>query len=51
MGFMRLDGWTIGAPAHLEKVCFDLYREEWSHFIRLPSSEWRPIAEYQNRGF
>ncbi len=47
VGFMKQDGWTIGAPEYLERVCFDLYAKEWSHFIKMPSNVWHPISEYK----
>lgn len=47
MGFMLPDGRTLGAPAHLESVCFELYKNRWTHFIRMPDTHWRPISEYK----
>lgn len=47
IGFMRGDGWSIGAPAYLESTCFDLWRKEWTHFIRMPSMSWHPIEFYR----
>lgn len=43
VGFMRDDGWSLGAPADLEDVAFRLWADEWKYIIRKPQSEWSPI--------
>lgn len=44
--FLRGDGWTLGAPKHLESVAYSLWRDEWTHFCRRPGLAWVPIAKY-----
>lgn len=47
IGFMRNDGWSLGAPAELESVAYRMWADEWKWFIRTGEIEWRPIKEYQ----
>jgi hypothetical protein len=44
VGFMRKDGWSLGAPSNLELAAFRLWQKEWSYRIDLPASEWRKIT-------
>lgn len=40
VGFMRNDGWSLGAPAELEDAAFRLWADQWTHVIRKPQTEW-----------
>lgn len=44
--FKRNDGWTLGAPKEFEDVAYRMWRDEWTHFVRRPNSEWKGIGEY-----
>lgn len=44
--FLRADGWTLGAPKHLERVAYDMWKDRWTHFVRRPHSVWVPIDKY-----
>lgn len=46
VGFLRKDGWSLGAPEHLESDAFRMWADEWTHFTRKPEVEWKPISEY-----
>lgn len=43
VGFLREDGWSLGAPAQFEMVAYRMWPDEWTHRIDLPASEWRKI--------
>lgn len=45
--FIRRDGWSLGAPAHLEEIAYRMWRDEWVGFIRRPSEIAQPIREYK----
>ena len=47
IAFKRNDGWTLGAPRHLELVAFSLWKGDWTHFSK-DGQEWLPIEEYLN---
>lgn len=44
--FIRDDGWSLGAPACLEKSAFHLWKGYWTGFIRMPGTQVIPIEEY-----
>lgn len=44
--FLRDDGWTLGAPQHLERVAYETWRGEWTHFARKPWKKWIAIRKY-----
>lgn len=44
--FLRDDGWTLGAPQHLERVAYETWRGEWIHFARKPWRRWIAIKKY-----
>lgn len=43
VGFMRKDGWSLGAPSELEDVAFRLWADEWTHQIRKPDTKWTKL--------
>lgn len=43
VGFLRADGWSLGAPAELKQIAFHLWKNEWTHKIELPNKEWEQI--------
>lgn len=43
VGFMRNDGWALGAPKELEDVAYRLWADEWTHKISKGETEWTPI--------
>lgn len=43
VGFLRNDGWSLGAPKGFEMVAYRMWPGEWTHRIDLPASEWRRI--------
>lgn len=50
--FVRNDGWTLGAPSHLEALAYDTWPKLWTHFIRRdPQTRalgpLQPISEYR----
>lgn len=45
--FVRRDGWSLAAPARLERVAYQMWADEWTHFVRRPSVIARPIEEYK----
>lgn len=47
VGFMRADGWSLGAPNDLEAVAYDMWRREWTHFVTKGDEHWRPISDYR----
>lgn len=40
VGFMRKDGWSLGAPKELESVAYRMWADEWVYKIEKPQSEW-----------
>lgn len=44
--FIRHDGWTLGAPEHLERAAYMQWPNEWRWFLRSPSTEIRSIENY-----
>lgn len=46
LGFMRGDGWSLGAPKKLENVARSLWADEWTHLINFPQTEWK---QYEQR--
>ena len=44
--FIRNDGWSLAAPSFLERDAFGLWENEWTHFMRRPEKEAKPISEY-----
>lgn len=49
--FVRKDGWSLGAPAHLEEVAWTMWPDQMEWFSRKPFEELKPISEYQFKGF
>ena len=45
--FCREDGWTLGAPAELERVAFGTWADKWIGFARWPLYEKQGIAAYR----
>ena len=45
--FERNDGWTIGAPAELEKLAHSLWQKTWVAFRSWPRYERLDISKYQ----
>ena len=43
VGFMRNDGWALGAPKEFEDVAFRLWADEWKYVIRKNQTEWTPL--------
>lgn len=43
VGFMRNDGWSIGAEHDLRDVAFHLWEDEWKWTIKNFETEWSPI--------
>lgn len=41
--FVRNDGWTLGAPAHLENVAFNMWRDEWTRKYRFTHGRWEAV--------
>ena len=44
--FLRDDGWSLGAPLVLEKTAYDLWKDNWTHFVRKGHNQWIEIARY-----
>ena len=44
--FIRNDGWSLAAPSSLERDAFGMWENEWTHFMRRPETEAKPISEY-----
>lgn len=44
--FIRNDGWSLGAPAHLERVAYEMHQGEWVGYMRTPFVVERMISEY-----
>lgn len=45
--FLRDDGWSLGAPAHLEYEAYRTWQNEWTAFARKGDEYFAPIAEYR----
>jgi hypothetical protein len=45
--FIRNDGWSLGAPAHLEWDAFQLWAGAWTGFMRKPEIQPQPINQYK----
>lgn len=45
--FRRSDGWTLGAPSRFENTAYELWRNEWTHFMRSDDTDWVSINEYR----
>lgn len=45
--FIRDDGWSLGAPHHLEDVAYKTWSDKWLGFMRRPARTARPIKDYQ----
>lgn len=43
VGYMRNDGWSLGAPKELEDVAFRMWADQWTHVIRKPETEWTKL--------
>lgn len=43
VGFMRGDGWSLGAPEELEDVAHRMWITEWTHIIRRDQTEWQKL--------
>lgn len=43
VGFLRDDGWSLGAPHHLEMVAFKLWVGQWTHKIERPNYVWQAL--------
>lgn len=43
VGFMRDDGWSLGAPEELENVAYRMWADEWTHTIKFPETEWTKL--------
>lgn len=44
--FIRNDGFTLGAPTHLEHAAYSLWKGQWTHFLRRPVITPLPMEEY-----
>lgn len=44
--FLRRDGWSLGAPKELERIAYEMWKDEWAYFTRRPFKRWLPIAKY-----
>lgn len=47
--FVRRDGWSLGAPLHLERVAYELWADHWVSFCRRPDLEMRSICDYHSQ--
>ncbi len=45
--FLRADGWSLGAPAELERVALATWADHWVSFMRWPLYERQPIKDYR----
>lgn len=43
VGFMRADGWSLGAPREFESVAQKMWADEWTHIVRAPNPYWLAI--------
>ena len=44
--FLRNDGWSLAAPPEFETLAFNLWRNEWTHYVRAGQQEWNNISWY-----
>ena len=44
--FIRNDGWSLGAPQHLEHAAYRLWKDEWTYFMRPPEIIIHRMDEY-----
>lgn len=47
--FLRDDGWSLGAPKHLERVAWAMWSKEWVAFMYNPPSKFQPIKKYRQK--
>ena len=45
--FQRADGFTLGAPADLERVALAMWTDDWVSFGRWPLYAKQPMREYR----
>lgn len=45
--FIRNDGWSLGAPLFLERVAYEMWKDQWVAFWRCSSGKVQPISEYR----
>lgn len=43
VGYMRGDGWSLGAPSELAESAYRLYADDWKYKIVKPETEWTPL--------
>jgi hypothetical protein len=43
VGFMRGDGWSLGAPKELEYVAQRIWANEWKYKIEKPQTYWTKL--------
>lgn len=41
VGFLRKDGWSLGAPFGLRWVAEEMWKDEWTHEINKGETEWK----------
>ena len=46
VAFLRNDGWSLGAPKHLEEVAYELWFGKWIAYARAPTRFWIDIEAY-----
>jgi len=44
--FIRMDGWSLGAPRHLEHAAYRLWKDEWVYFMRSPEILVHSMDDY-----
>jgi hypothetical protein len=44
--FIRQDGWSLGAPQHLEHAAYRLWKDEWVYYLRYPEILLHSMEEY-----
>ena len=47
VGYRRKDGWSLGAPVHLQDAALNLWRDEWTHVIHQGERFWKPLDNNQ----
>jgi len=45
--FIRSDGWMLGTPAQFERVAYNMWKEAWVGFCRVPNDIILDISEYE----
>jgi len=45
--FVREDGWSLGAPEEFEDIAYNMWRNDWTQFIRKGDTDWTDIKEYR----